>query len=76
MHVILILCLLQGETQTAQIQSLQNQIRAFQAVETPGRHLGGIQHTLGSLGIATLSLLGSKAMQWVHDLGQVWAQRE
>ncbi|KAM5294995.1 LOW QUALITY PROTEIN: high affinity immunoglobulin alpha and immunoglobulin mu Fc receptor [Glossophaga mutica] len=35
MHVILILCLLQGETQTAQIQSLQKQTRAFQAVETP-----------------------------------------
>lgn len=41
MQVVFILCLLQGESQTAQGQSLQSQTRAFQAAETPGGHLHG-----------------------------------
>lgn len=51
MPVLLILCLLQGESQTAQLQSLYTQTQAFQAADMPDGHLSGIQHLHRSLDI-------------------------
>lgn len=51
MPVLLILCLLQGEFQTAQLQSLYTQTRAFQAADMPDRHLSSIQRPHRSLDI-------------------------
>ncbi|KAJ8796158.1 hypothetical protein J1605_018100, partial [Eschrichtius robustus] len=65
MPIFLILCLLQGESQTAQLQSLYTQTRAFQAADMPGGHLSGIQHLHRSLGICMALDRGS---------GQIWVR--